>query len=151
MSLTLYYSLPGLLHSHHWSLAVLRASDFMMPKQHLCISAWKALPAEVPKALSLTQSRCSCDTFCVGPLATRVKVTNCLQLTSDILCPSLHFSFSVSLSIIWHAAYFLIYVLTFCPNPLECKIYEDRDFGERYLLVYPQRLLLISLTIVFSL
>ena len=77
--------------------------------------------------------------------------TNCLQLTSDILSPSLHFSFSVSLSIIWHAAYFLIYVLTFCPNPLECKIYKDRDFCESYLLLYPQKLLLISLTIEFSL
>ena len=53
MSLTLYYSLPDLLHSHHWSLAVLRASDFMMPNV-ICISAWKALPIEVPKALSLT-------------------------------------------------------------------------------------------------
>lgn len=53
LSLTLHSSLPGLLHSHHWSLAVLRASDFMVPKV-ICISAWKALLAEVPKALSLT-------------------------------------------------------------------------------------------------
>lgn len=86
-----------------------------------------------------------------GPMAPTLKVTNCSQLTCDILSPSLHFSFSISLSIIWHAAYFLIYALIFCPNPLECKNYADRDFCESYLLLYPQRLFLISLTIVFSL